>query len=97
MDDQQRDGIVMGVPRGRIDWSPRINWELCFHCMECATFCKHGVFTQESSRLVIQNPENCVVFCRACANTCSVSAISFPDKAKTTATIKQIRKEAATG
>jgi ferredoxin len=33
------------------------------------------------------------VFCRACAKTCGVDALSFPDKIQTTQRIKEIRKE----
>ena len=86
--------IFMGVLRSKIDWSPRIDFATCNHCMDCDEFCPHQVFTRAEGRLQVQNPHNCVVFCRACANTCGLEAITFPDKAKTTALIKQMRKEA---
>jgi len=41
--------------------------------------------------LVVANPENCVVFCRACAKTCGPDALSFPDKPATVALIKRLR------
>ena len=87
------DTIFMGVKRSRIDWSPRIDFDLCNHCMDCDDFCPHHVFIRTDGKLVIENPHNCVVFCRACANTCGLDAITFPEKAKTTALIKQMRKE----
>lgn len=88
----------MGVARDKIDWSPRIDYEKCNDCMECDEFCPHQVFEvrrDQSPKLIVKNPENCVVFCRACSKTCGPDAISFPDKVETTARIKQIRKEEA--
>jgi len=86
----------MGVPREKIDWSPRIDYNKCNYCMECVKFCPHNVFEvreNENQKLVVKNPENCVVFCRACGKTCGVDALSFPDKNETTRQIKEIRKE----
>jgi NAD-dependent dihydropyrimidine dehydrogenase PreA subunit len=44
-------------------------------------------------KLVVANPNNCVVFCRACSKTCGPDALSFPDKTEVLALIKQIRAE----
>jgi len=91
------ESSFMGVPRDRIDWSPRIDFAKCNYCMECVEFCPHKVFEvheEEAQKFVVKNPNNCVVFCRACGKTCGVDAISFPDKSETTAHIKAIRKEA---
>ncbi len=85
----------MGVPREKIDWSPRIDYSKCNDCMECVKFCPHNVYEvkeEGEQRLVVKNPSNCVVFCRACGKACGVDAISFPDKSGTTANIKKIRK-----
>ena len=85
----------MGVPRGKIDWSPRIDYKKCNDCMECDEFCPHDVFEvreNDTPKLIVKNPENCVVFCRACDKTCGPEAITFPDKNKTVAHIKQVRK-----
>ncbi|MDR0311418.1 MAG: ferredoxin family protein [Acidobacteriota bacterium] len=90
----------MGVTRDRIDWSPRIDYDKCNDCMECDEFCPHDVFEvreDQSPKLIVKNPENCVVFCRACAKTCGPDAITFPNKNETTAYIKQIRKGEAAG
>lgn len=90
------EDTFMGVPRRLIDWSPRIDYDKCNYCLECAKFCPHNVFEvreNEEKKLIVKNPENCVVFCRACAKTCGVDAISFPDKAKVTQHIKDLRKE----
>lgn len=86
----------MGVPRDKIDWSPRIDYTKCNDCMECVKFCPHNVYeTDETAeyKLNVKNPNNCVVFCRACGKACGVDAITFPNKNETTAAIKQIRKE----
>lgn len=86
----------MGVPRDKIDWSPRIDYSKCNNCMECVKFCPHNVYEVKEDgeqRLVVKNPNNCVVFCRACGKACGVDAISFPNKSETTAHIKEVRKE----
>ena len=91
--------IFMGVPRSKIDWYPRIDLDKCDDkCMECVKFCPHDVFEareNETPKLIVKNPENCVVFCRACANTCGFDALNFPGKTETAAHIKKIRREAA--
>ncbi|MBE6831514.1 MAG: ferredoxin family protein [Ruminococcaceae bacterium] len=87
----------MGVQREKIDWSPRIDYDKCNNCMECVKFCPHNVYevNEDAERkLIVKNPNNCVVFCRACGKACGLDAIDFPNKTETTAHIKAIRKEA---
>lgn len=87
----------MGVPREKIDWSPRIDYDKCNDCMECVKFCPHNVYEVNENaerKLIVKNPNNCVVFCRACGKACGLDAIEFPNKNETTAHIKAIRKEA---
>jgi NAD-dependent dihydropyrimidine dehydrogenase PreA subunit len=91
------ESTFMGVARNSIDWSPRIDYAKCNYCMECVKFCPHNVFEVNENaeiKFIVKNPENCVVFCRACGKTCGLDAIEFPDKNKTTAHIKSIRKGA---
>lgn len=87
----------MGVPRDKIPWYPMIDYDKCTLCMECDKFCPHHVFDRrESGRVpVVANPNNCVVFCRACAKACGPDAISFPSKPETIALIKQVREQEA--
>lgn len=90
------ENTFMGVPREKIDWCPHIDYDKCDFCMECDEFCPHGVFERregEERKLVVAHPENCVVFCRACAKTCDPDALSFPDKKQTTELIKKLREE----
>lgn len=86
----------MGVERNKIDWKPTIDYNKCDYCMECTKFCPHKVFEiyeNEEIKLIVKNPNNCVVFCRACSKICGPDALSFPDKNTTTQKIKDIRKE----
>jgi NAD-dependent dihydropyrimidine dehydrogenase PreA subunit len=90
------ESTFMGVPREQIDWSPRIDYDACNYCMECVKFCPHQVFEvdeEKEQKLIVKNPNNCVVFCRACGKTCGVDAIEFPNKTETTKRIKEIRQE----
>ncbi len=84
----------MGVARGKISWAPTIDYKKCDFCMECDEFCPHRVFERREGNpsLVVANPVNCVVFCRACAKTCGPDAISFPEKPGTIALIKKLRE-----
>lgn len=89
----------MGVPRSEIPWFPTIDYTKCTYCMECDKFCPHGVFERregEEIRLIVANPNNCVVFCRACSKTCGPDAISFPSKSAILARIKSLREAGAT-
>lgn len=84
----------MGAPRDQIPWFPAIDYDKCTFCMECDTFCPHHVFERRDGdrKLVVANPTNCVVFCRACSKACGPDAISFPGKPETIALIKRIRE-----
>jgi NAD-dependent dihydropyrimidine dehydrogenase PreA subunit len=88
------EDTFMSVPRNKIPWSPRIDYSRCNFCMECTSFCPHRVFEKREGKqkLVVANPHNCVVFCRACSKTCGPDALSFPDKAETVKLIKRIRE-----
>ena len=85
----------MGVPRKKIEWWPTIDYEKCDYCMKCDEFCPHKVFERrenDEKKLIVVNPYNCVVFCRACAKLCEPDALLFQDKKETTVKIKEIRK-----
>lgn len=86
----------MGVPRREIPWSPIIDYEKCDLCdgdSQCLKFCPHGVFGVEGElkKLVVKNPDNCVVFCRSCRKVCAPDALNFPSKPKVLKIIKEKR------
>jgi len=86
----------MGVPRKEIPWWPTIDYDKCDFCMECDKFCPHNVFVkreEENKKLIVKNPYNCVVFCRACAKICAPEALKFPEKRDITKLIKKLRAE----
>lgn len=89
------DDTFMGVKREKIPWYPVIDYDKCDFCMECDKFCPHRVFEHRDGprKLVVANPNHCVVFCRACAKTCGPDALSFPVKTEIVALIKKIREE----
>jgi len=87
----------MGVPRKKILWYPKIDWDKCNLCdgdPQCLKFCPHGVYaiSDESKRLVVKNPNNCVVFCRSCRRMCAPDALSFPSKKEVLEFIKKLRR-----
>jgi NAD-dependent dihydropyrimidine dehydrogenase PreA subunit len=86
----------MSVPRIKIPWWPTIDYEKCNFCMECDKFCPHNVYEKiedQEKKLIIKNPYNCVVFCRACAKACALDALTFPDKREITKLIKDLRSK----
>jgi len=87
------ENTFMGARRDLILWAPVIDYSKCNFCLESDDFCPHGLFRRQEGdiKLVVANPNNCVVFCRACAKTCGPDALSFPDKAETTRLIKELR------
>ena len=93
----ENESTFMGVPREKIPWFPTIDYSKCDFCMECDKFCPHRVFERregEEKRLIVTNPNNCVVFCRACAKACPLDCINFPNKKETSEFIKSLRKAA---
>jgi len=86
----------MGVPRSKIPWYPKIDYEKCDLCdgdPQCLKFCPHQVYAVagEPKKLIIENPNNCVVFCRSCRKVCAPDALGFPEKKKVLALIKKLR------
>ena len=89
------EDTFMGVKRDKIPWFPTLDYAKCDFCMECDKFCPHKVFERRDGapKLVVANPNNCVVFCRACSKTCGPDAISFPSKPDMITLIKKLREE----
>ncbi|MCD6159019.1 MAG: 4Fe-4S binding protein [Kosmotoga sp.] len=59
------------------NWHPVIDYENCSGCLTCANFCPHEVYSVESGKPVVSNPEHCVEFCRGCQKVCPSEAITY--------------------
>lgn len=88
-----------GVPREKIPWGPKIDYEKCISCGRCVEFCHNHVFAFEEKGgqklSVVKNPNNCVVFCRGCEDICPAGAISHPSEEETQKIIDQLKSEEA--
>ncbi len=71
-----------GIPREDIKWHPVVDESRCIGCGMCVTGCGRKVygFDYKKKRPVVVRPNNCMVACVTCANTCVKDAISFPPK-----------------
>ncbi len=69
-----------GIPRGKIKWHPTVDESKCIGCGMCVTGCGRKVygFDYDRKKPVVLRPDNCMVACVTCANTCLKVAISFP-------------------
>lgn len=88
----------MGGPRSRINWCPEIDQDKCDLCNgepQCLKFCPHNVYAVEGNppKLIVKNPENCVVFCRSCRTVCPTDALNFRKKSDVLAEIQKLRSE----
>ncbi len=85
-----------GVPRNKILWGPKIDYEKCISCGKCVEYCTLGVFEFEEKegkkRSIVKNPNNCVVFCRGCEDICPAGAITHPSEEETQKIIEKLQK-----
>jgi len=88
-----------GVPRNKIPWAPKIDYEKCVTCGKCVDYCHNSVFAFEEKegklRTVVKNPDSCVVFCRGCEDVCPADAITHPSEEKTEEIIEKLKKAKA--
>ena len=70
------------VPRDKIPWFPKIDFDACIGDQECVNFCKNDVFKWDEvgGRPIVANPYKCVLGCDACMQICPVEAITFPSQ-----------------
>jgi NAD-dependent dihydropyrimidine dehydrogenase PreA subunit len=83
-----------GVPRSQISWGPTIDYDRCISCGKCVDYCTLGVYKfvekEGKKRPVVENYNNCVVFCTGCQEQCPVGAISHPSRNETREAIKKL-------
>jgi NAD-dependent dihydropyrimidine dehydrogenase PreA subunit len=83
-----------GIPRSKIPWNPKIDYEKCVSCGKCVDFCHMNAFKLEEKngiRTTVVNPNLCVVFCRGCEDICPANAISHPTEEATKKIIKKLK------
>jgi len=84
-----------GIPRNKIPWDPKIDFDKCITCGKCVDFCHTKSFSLEEKngkKETIVNPNQCIVFCRGCEDICPVGAISHPDEEKTQKLIDKLHQ-----
>jgi ferredoxin len=85
-----------GVPRCKIPWDPRIDYEKCISCGKCFDFCHVGAFRieeKDDKKRIVVNPNKCIVFCRGCQAVCPEGAITYPSEEETQKIIYQLKEE----
>jgi len=84
-----------GIPRNKIPWDPKINYEKCVACGKCIDFCHRKAFRLEEKdgkkRTVVET-NRCVIFCQGCEDVCPTGAITHPSKKKTQDVIDKQKK-----
>jgi NAD-dependent dihydropyrimidine dehydrogenase PreA subunit len=85
-----------GIPRSKIPWSPKINYEKCVGCGKCVDFCHMSAFGFEEingkQKTVVRNENACVVMCRGCEDICPANAITHPSEEETQKLIEKLKK-----
>ncbi len=85
-----------GIPRIKISWDPKIDYNKCITCGKCVDFCHMNAFKVEEKdgkNKTTVKPNFCVVFCRGCEDICPVSAITHPSEEETQKIIDKLHKE----
>jgi ferredoxin len=83
-----------GVPREKILWDPKIDYEKCIACGKCVDFCHVGAFKfegKDDKKRTVVNPNTCIVFCRGCEDICPVGAIAHPSEEETQKVIDELK------
>ena len=86
-----------GIPREKLPWYPKINYERCLKDLDCLNFCQHEVFEWDpvSQRPIVAHPYNCVPGCNDCAKHCKMKAITLPSGEEITAALRRLRQQLA--
>ncbi len=86
-----------GIPRNKIAWDPKIDYNKCITCGKCVDFCHMHAFKLEEKngeKRTVVNPNTCVVFCRGCEDVCPVDAITHPSEEETQKIIDELKSKA---
>ena len=87
-----------GIPRNKISWDPKIDYDKCIACGKCVDFCHMNAFKfeeKEGTKKTVVTPNACVVFCRGCEDICPVGAITHPPEEETQKIIDKLHQEKA--
>ncbi len=89
-----------GIPRNKIHWAPKIDYEKCVSCGKCVEFCHMQTFDFEEKngkkKTVVKDQNACVVFCRGCEDICPAGAITHPSEEETRRSIEKLQEAALT-
>ena len=89
-----------GIPRNKIHWAPKIDYEKCVSCGKCVEFCHMQTFGFEEKngkkKTVVKDQNACVVFCRGCEDICQAGAITHPSEEETRRSIEKLQEAALT-
>jgi formate hydrogenlyase subunit 6/NADH:ubiquinone oxidoreductase subunit I len=84
------------IPRGKIPWDPKIDYEKCVTCGKCVDFCHtstFGIKEKDGEKRTVVNPNRCVVFCRGCEDICPAGAITHPSEEETQKIIDKLKED----
>ena len=85
-----------GIPRNKISWDPKIDYDKCITCGKCVDFCHMNAFKfeeKDGKKKTVVTPNSCVVFCRGCEDICPVGAITHPSEEETQKIIDKLHEE----
>ncbi len=69
---------LVGYPRKKVNWYPRVDLSKCVKCGMCMN-CGKKVYEWTENGPKVVRPYECIVGCTTCANLCLGKAITFPD------------------
>ena len=87
-----------GIPRTKIPWNPKIDYDKCITCGKCVDFCHVCAYKfeeKDGKKRTVVNPNTCIVLCRGCEDICPVDAITHPSEEETQKIIDKLQKAKA--
>ncbi len=79
---KSRVPIGMEYRRKDVEWYPKVDYEKCISCGKCVESCPIGILSMElgPTRIEVENPDECLIGCRACEEVCEKKAIKLSRK-----------------